>query len=537
MVRGLQFGRLNVSWLMDATKGTTSLRKEKSDSPPSSSASPFVTEEEKGRAYLNIPQGERPSISIRTRLILAFSLIFALCAGVTLWSIYFVSTVQAKIHFLETSGNYRAEIQEARRYEKNYLLYGTDLPNAITHLRNAEQILNENTRTIQRIIGADALRIMTSHIAEYHRQISRLTGSTSNEEKSIIETKLREHGGQMVDLALDFEIKEKESMEKMLVLARRIPFLFLGLLLGCIVLIVSFLVRQLLGSFARFMAYTKRIGEGNFTPIIPQKKYRDEFSELAQAFNRMIHELDQRYKILVESHKLRAVGTLVAGVAHELNNPLNNTMLTATMLQEDYPDLSDEEKLDMIQDVIKETERSQKIVRNLLDFAREGEAQVTPLNLDEILNSAIRLVANQVRLAKINLVSDLEAGLPPIHGDAQMLQQVFINLILNAVDVLPEKGIIKVSTGRSRDDAYVVVRVKDNGPGIPEHILSRIFEPFFTTKAKGKGTGLGLSVSSGIIHKLGGYIQAESKSGEGTTFSVFLPTTNIPSHISSGEAK
>jgi two-component system, NtrC family, sensor kinase len=501
------------------------------------SKSQRINEEEKGEYYKNIIPGERPSISIRTRLILAFSLIFALCAGVTLWSIYFVSKVQAKIHFLETSGNYRAEIQEARRYEKNYLLYGTDLPGAITHLQNAEQILNENSKSIQKIIGANALRIMTSHVAEYHNQISKLTGPTSDDERKITEIKLREHGGQMVDLALDFEIKEKESMEKMLVLARRIPFLFLGLLLGCIIFIVSFLVRQLLGSFARFMAYTKRIGEGDFSPIIPQKKYRDEFSELAQAFNRMIHELDQRYRILVESHKLRAVGTLVAGVAHELNNPLNNTMLTATMLQEDFHDLSDEEKMDMIQDIITETERSQKIVRNLLDFAREGESQVTPLNLDEILKGAIRLVANQVKLAKINLVTVFEEDLPPIHGDAQMLQQVFINLILNAVDVLPEKGTISVSNGMSKDDAFVVVKVKDNGPGIPEHILSRIFEPFFTTKAKGKGTGLGLSVSSGIVQKLGGYIQAGSKSGEGTTFSVFLPTTNIPSHISSGDAK
>lgn len=497
-----------------------------------------ISEEGNRKSYeKNIAQGQRPSISIRTRLILAFSVIFALCAVVTLWSIYFSSTVQAKIHFLETSGNYRAEIQEARRYEKNYLLYGTDLPNAITHLENAKQILNENSQSIQRIIGLNALRTMTSHVAEYHNQISKLAGPTSEEERKIIEPKLREHGGQMIDLALDFEKKEKESVEIMLALARRIPFLFLALLLGAMIFIVTFLARQLLGSFARFMAYTKRIGEGDFSPIASRKKYRDEFSELAQAFNRMIQELDQRYRILVESHKLRAVGTLVAGVAHELNNPLNNTMLTASMLHEDFNNLTGEEKMEMIQDIIKETERSQKIVRNLLDFAREGESQVTPLNLDEILKSAIRLVANQVKMAKINLITDFEEGLPPVHGDAQMLQQVFINLILNAADVLPEKGTIRVSTGRGKEDGYVVVEVKDNGSGIPEHILSRIFEPFFTTKARGRGTGLGLSVSQGIVHKLGGYIQASSKSGEGTTLSVFLPTTNIPSLISSGDAK
>jgi signal transduction histidine kinase len=234
----------------------------------------------------------------------------------------------------------------------------------------------------------------------------------------------------------------------------------------------------------------------------------------------------------VESHKLRAVGTLVAGVAHELNNPLNNTMLTASMLQEDFQDLTHAEKQEMINDIIKETERSQKIVRNLLDFARESETQSIPLHIDEILNGSIRLVANQLKFKKVNLTTNFVKNLPPVHGDAQALQQVFINLIFNAADALKEKGEIVVSTSKNDKDDYVIVEVKDDGPGIPEHILSRIFEPFFTTKTHGKGTGLGLSVSRGIIRKLGGYIRVKSKLGEGSTFSVFLPITNIPSNFS-----
>ena len=114
-----------------------------------------------------------------------------------------------------------------------------------------------------------------------------------------------------------------------------------------------------------------------------------------------------------------------------------------------------------------------------------------------------------------------------------MLKQVFINLILNAIEILPKKGEISVSTFKSKEEDYVVVEVKDNGPGIPEHVLPRIFDPFFTTKSKRKGTGLGLSVSKGILSKLGGYIKAESKAGEGASFKVYLPTTNVPSNISS----
>jgi signal transduction histidine kinase len=482
----------------------------------------------------NIALRQRPSISIRTRLILAFALIFAMCVMITAWSIYFMAKIQIKIDFLETSGNYRAEILEARRYEKNYLLYGTNLDDALDHLQNAEQILNDNFSTIKEIVGASSFQVMKTHLDQYHYLLSELIKPHSDETKNMIEPQLRDHGSLMISLALDFEKKERESVDRMLTLARRVPFFFLGLLLACMVFIASFLARQLLGTLNRFMEYTRRIGEGDFTPITPQKKYRDEFTQLAMAFNQMIHELDRRHNILVESHKLRAVGTLVAGVAHELNNPLNNTMLTASMLQEDYQDLGDEEKKEMIADIIKETERSQKIVRNLLDFARESETQSTMLDINEILKGAIRLVGNQLKLAKVHLSTSFFENLPPVHGDAQMLQQVFINLILNAADVLPEKGKITVSTSKNDNEDYVIVEVKDNGPGIPDHILSRIFEPFFTTKAKGKGTGLGLSVSRGIIRKLGGYIKVNSKLGEGTTFSVSLPSTNIPSNISAG---
>ncbi len=475
----------------------------------------------------------RPSISIRTRLIIAFLLIFALCTIITLWSIFTIAQVMDKIHFLETSDNYKAEIQETRRFEKNYLLYGTNLDDAKMHVYNAEKILRENVETIEKILGPTDFNTMNNQLADYNNLLTKLGDTQDKEEKKNIENALRDHGSQMVERALDFERIERNSVEEMLVLARRIPFIFLILLLLCIVFIVSFLARQLLGTLARFMEYTERIGEGDFSPIAPQRKYRDEFSQLRMAFNKMIKEIDRRERIMVESHKLRAVGTLVAGVAHELNNPLNNTMLTASMLQEDYQCLKDDEKIEMISDIISETERSQKVVHNLLDFAREGEMKLITLNLNEIIEDSINLVANQLKLSQINLVKNLASNLTPIYGDAHMLQQVIINLILNASDVLSKKGIITVNTYKSKEEDYVVVEIKDNGPGIPEHVLLRIFEPFFTTKSLRKGTGLGLSVSKGIVNKLGGYITAESKPGEGASFKVFLLRTNIPLTTSS----
>jgi signal transduction histidine kinase len=356
----------------------------------------------------------------------------------------------------------------------------------------------------------------------------------SKEQTRKIEPKLRQYGADMVSFATEFVEKERDVVRQMLKLSRRIPFYFLGALLVIMISMGTFFARTLLATLERFMKYTDRIGMGDFSPITPARKYQDEFSLLAKAFNRMIKELDHRHRILVESHKLRAIGTLVAGVAHELNNPLNNTMLTAAMLEEDFNTLSDEEKLEMVADLMGETERSQGIVRNLLDFARESETTMKPLAIDELMEDSIRLVASQVKLSKVRLETDFQKDLPTVHGDEQMLKQVFVNLILNAADVLPPRGKIFISINNISKQGYLSVAVTDNGPGMPEHVLEQIFDPFFTTKSKGKGTGLGLSVSQGIIRKLGGFIKVKSTVNAGTTFTVFLPTTNVPSSISAG---
>lgn len=508
---------------------TTSLKEN-----PNPSAKNYSADQDWDEEFLeNIALRSRPIISIRTRLFLAFLVIFSFSLAMALWSIYELSQIQAKIEFLEVAGNYLMEIQQARRFEKNFLLYGTNLEDSVEHVQNAEKILDHDRNTIEKILGQNSTQLMMFQLSRYQEVLQKMGKANNIDERNQYEPELREYGGSLVSLADNFVQKERETVESFLSLSRRIPFYFLGILLVLIILITSFLVKNLLSTLNRFMEYTNRIGEGDFTPIFPRRKYRDEFSELAIAFNRMIRELDKHHKILVESHKLRAVGTLVAGVAHELNNPLNNTLLTASALEEDLEELSHEEKMDMVHDIIKETERSRTIVRNLLDFARESEYKNVAMDLDNLLKNSIRLVHNRVKLAKINLQTKITPDLPPVHGDEQALQQVFINLILNAVDALPPKGQITVSASKSKQTDFIEISVTDNGPGIPEHILPRIFDPFFTTKVKEKGTGLGLSVSQGIIHRLGGNISVKSQEGLGTIFTVLLPTTAVPSSVSS----
>ena len=478
---------------------------------------------------------ERPSLSIRTKISLGFIFLFFLSLGITVASVVMLIRIQAKLVFVESAENYMFEIQQARRFEKNYFLYGTNLDDALFHVHNAQEVLQRSPGEISSVVGVDNFDTMRGHIRRYEELLNRLAeqegrlGAKSSGQQDSIEEELREHGAEIVNVAEQLVTKERESINSMLVISQRISILFLPLLLGLIIYITNFIARQMLQPLNRLMAATRRIADGDFTPITPRRRYRDEFSELAMALNHMIYQLAHRQEMLVQAHKLKAVGTLTAGVAHELNNPINNIMLTAAILQEDYKTLSDEEKIDMAKDLVDQAQRSQKIVRNLLDFARESEMKTEFFQVKDMLEEVLRLTSNQMKIAKVKLNRRFAANLPAIHGDKPQLNQVFLNIILNAVDAMPEGGILTIATGINQE--YLKVEVSDSGVGIPEHILNNIFDPFFTTKATGKGTGLGLSVSLGIVRKHGGDIQVRSRVNEGTTFTVLLPTAKVPAKI------
>lgn len=486
---------------------------------------------------------ERPSVSIRARLSLGFFMFFILSFGVTVAALIIISRIESKLKFMEATSTYTFEIQQARRFEKNFFLYGTNLTDALDHVHEAQQILSVNAAGIESVVGRKNFETMVVHVERYEELLARLPSqqkSTTKHETQpdfkAIEAELRTHGGEMVSVAQKLVDKERQSVDRMLLMSKRVPLVFLIFLFLLIIYMVNFLARQMLGPLTRMMNATQRIAAGDFTPLRPARRYRDEFSNLAMALNRMIHEIQHRQEILIQSHKLQAVGTLTAGVAHELNNPINNIMLTADMLLEDYKDLADEERLEMIRDLVDQAERSKRIVSNLLDFARESEIKSEQLNIEKLIRETVQLASNQIKLSKVKLEIDVPPNLPPLHGDRQQLSQVFLNLILNALDAMPQGGRLDIAAGNSKERNFIEVHVSDSGVGIPEHILPSIFDPFFTHKATGKkGTGLGLSVSLGIVRKHGGNISVTSKAGEGTTFLVLLPTIQIPAVIPSGE--
>ena len=228
---------------------------------------------------------------------------------------------------------------------------------------------------------------------------------------------------------------------------------------------------------------------------------------------------------------MRAVGNLTAGVAHELNNPLNNIILTSEVLKDDFENLSQEEILDMINDLVTQGERAQKVVKNLLDFARESETQTDYFGIDKLINDTLELAKNQIKLSKIKLEVKIGENLPPIYGDPELLKQVFLNLFLNAIDAMSGGGLLTVDVAKEKDTGFMAIKIADTGEGIPGHILGSVFNPFFTTKPTGEGTGLGLAVSRGIIENHGGDIEVESVLKEGATFTVHLPIVPIPADI------
>jgi signal transduction histidine kinase len=480
---------------------------------------------------------QRPGFSIRSRLALGFFILFMLAAIITITSIFTLYRLESKLRFLEASDSFTSEIQQARRFEKNYFLYGSDLDHVAIHVGNAQNLLVSEEKEWNSVVGRDNVATMKNHLNSYKDLIRKLEALDKAREPGAapdypqIESRLRTHGAKMVSFAMDLSHKERFKINRMLHIARLVPVAFLVCLLVIMVYQADFLSRHIIRRLNRLMKATQNVADGDFTPIMPHRRFRDEFTNLAVAMNSMMSQLVHRHEILVRSHKLRAVGTLTAGVAHELNNPINNIMLTAEMLKEDFRDLSDEECEDMINDLVEQAERAQKIVRNLLDFARESEIETELLDMGDIMRETLALAANQIKLHNVKLIVDMAPNLPPVHGDKQHLSQVFLNLILNALDAMPQGGRLTIHTGQNYSPSFLDIEISDTGKGIPEHIIDSIFDPFFTTKPTGKGTGLGLSVSLGIVRKHGGAIRVQSSVGAGTTFQVLLPISTVPADL------
>ena len=333
----------------------------------------------------------------------------------------------------------------------------------------------------------------------------------------------------------------------------------IGISLGFILLVASsiavLLQRLIYLPLKDLEAGAKKISQGDLDHRIPVRQ-DDEFGRVAGSFNQMgqalqvsmagMQELVQTLESKVETRtqelrvaqaevaqgeKLAAIGMLASGIAHELNNPLTGVLTFTTLLRRKMAEGSEEaEDLDL---VIRETKRCASIIRRLLDFAREKVPVKGFFSLNQMIEDTVRFVDRPASLQQVEISTELDATLPQIWGDADLIKQVVLNIVVNAEQAIQGPGRVLVTTRLCRADealppgvdaeSVVEIAVSDNGCGIPEANLQRIFDPFFTSKDVGKGTGLGLSVSYGIIKAHAGAIKVESTVGLGTTFRIYLP--------------
>jgi two-component system NtrC family sensor kinase len=251
------------------------------------------------------------------------------------------------------------------------------------------------------------------------------------------------------------------------------------------------------------------------------------FDMLDEAFNYMSkslkdhdEKLHRAHQQLAKTEKLTALGGMAAGVAHEINNPLGGILLYSNLVLEDIPE--DSPARENMEKIIYQTNRCKEIVQNLLDFARTPTGDMLPLKINNVIKTSLNLVKDQAMFHGIEIDTRLAENLPEVIGDKSRLEEVFVNLFINAADAMNGKGKLTITTMPGTNNS-VKISVSDTGTGIDEEHLPHIFEPFFTTKEPGRGTGLGLSIAYGIIRKHNGAIDAESEPGKGTTFIIFLP--------------
>jgi PAS domain S-box-containing protein len=235
----------------------------------------------------------------------------------------------------------------------------------------------------------------------------------------------------------------------------------------------------------------------------------------------MEQKLQETHLQLIQLEKLRSLGEMAAGVAHEINNPLGGILIYASLVMEGLA--SDDAKRGDLEKVVHEATRCKEIVKSLLEFARQSGPKFELTDVNRAITDGLLFLENQVTFHNIEIIKELDPALPPMWGNTGQLKQVFLNIMINAADAMHGRGALTIKTFPSADNNKVIIEFTDTGGGIPEEILPRIFDPFFTTKGVGEGTGLGLSMSYGIVREHKGNIEVDTVEGSGTTFRVVLP--------------
>ncbi len=458
--------------------------------------------------------------SIKGQVFIVFAATFLSVSALMLLNIWSLSTVKARLLLGERYYQLLNDTLELRRFEKNYLFYNdpASLEEGTAYLRRIRNLASELSSDIAPVMGRETFDAFVRALNDYDRSLKAYQADSTADKREAI----RQAGKIMVDLAEKFLDIKKERIRKAIVQTSIVPFAFLFIFMLFMLLVIRLISQGLLRPLEVLQATIERVAKGDYSPTSYEGIHNDEIAGLIGAFNRMAQEIEANQEDLLQARKIAALGTFTAGIAHELNNPINNIGLTVETCMEEYGATMEPDAKELMRDILMQAERAGDIVRNLLDFSRTERPKFSSLAVKEIVASTVALVKNQIMLAGIKLELEIPEAIPRVRGHIRKLQQVFMNFLLNAIQAMPDGGAISIAA-RAESENMVRIDVRDTGMGIAQEVLEHIFEPFFTTKSVGRGTGLGLAVSYAIVKGHGGRIQVQSVVGKGTVFSVFLP--------------
>jgi signal transduction histidine kinase len=438
-----------------------------------------------------------------------------------------LKTVSRKLEVVELADNLNWVILEIRRYEKNYLLYQKreDLDENRRYVAQALDLVQTIEQRAWNLRSQPGLKALQDAVRVYRDRMEEIADADALEDNhqrsAALMNDVRELGQRMLDLA-EQEVAFERSMIRHILETLRLQLMAVfavALALGVVLPFLAF--RKFFKLLHLLRRTTEHIAGGRFEKI-PVEASEIEMRQLMEAFNHMVEELERHEAQMIQAQKLSSLGTMAAGVAHQLNNPLNN-IWTSCQIAIDELDACDPPFMrKMLDNIDQETARARDIVKGLLEFSRTKVFSMRWIELAVIAKRALTLIAAQVP-AEVEIHTDIPPQLK-VQVDVQRFQEVLLNLLLNAVQAIgsrPGRVMLKATADETARQA--VITVQDTGPGIPADIRGRIFDPFFTTKGDNQGTGLGLAVAYGIIKQHRGSIAVESEPGEGCTFVIRLP--------------
>lgn len=475
--------------------------------------------------------------SLRRKIAFGYAAIGLLVVAVSLLSFLELRLLEEKIVAGERVGEFFGLALEMRRFEKNYFLYHqeADLAETRAYVAQARALLQAHTGQFEALGELARIARLAENLQQYAALIDDYAGSRRD---ALLERRIRQTGKEIVTVAEDLSRAERSALQALLDRHRQMLLGSVVVVAVLVVLIGQLLARRVSQPLKQLEDNMEAVAAGRLAKLEMAADDR-EIASLTLAFNHVLHELELRQGQLVRSEKLAALGTLLSGVAHELNNPLSNISSSCEILAEEIAGHDLPLKKELLTQIDEETWRARRIVRSLLDYARNREFRREPIPLARLLDDTLRLMKGQVP-ARVLIERRIPEELA-VCGDKQRLQQVLFNLVGNAVEAVAGAGEIVIAARRidpakqpcpqgamtfgqlAEAGEAVEIEIRDNGAGIPPETLPRIFDPFFTTKEVGKGLGLGLFIVFEIVEEHGGQIAVASATGKGTAFFVRLP--------------